>query len=395
MPIDLTELGRKLRNIRQDILKISLDEVFARTNIPVSDLANMEGGFLEPTGDQILILSDIYNEPFQYFISYQKSATLERATDLYRMHGDKFTPSDRRQMQEFLLLCRFEHELESMMGGRPRTHEYKSTPDKKYKKGHGQENAEGVRRELNLADMPVENAFHLVRQLGCHVFRRRLGNSAISGVFIRHPEIGRCILLNYDEDVYRQKFSALHELGHAILDVDYDVNLTLNEDLASSETGRDWDDRGLREVRANSFAGRLLVPQNVVRQSRLGESLSEKANDILEVCLRYKVNYDVGLRAFKDAKRITDAEFQSLRQKHRIPKASKKDPELEGETALVQQRRYYILERGLSPDYVKTCFEAYHRNLISIGKLADVLRAGIDEVTSIALVYGEQLWGQT
>ncbi|WP_395810532.1 ImmA/IrrE family metallo-endopeptidase [Archangium minus] len=374
---------------------MSVEEVSEHTSIPPSDLMKMENGLLEPTGDQILILSDIYNEPFQYFITHQKSATLERATDLYRMHGDQFSPSDRKQIQEFLLLCRLEHELEAMMGGRPRTRNYVPTPDKKYRKGHGQENAEKLRRDFGLGTSPIANAFHLARELGCHIFRRKLGNSKISGVFMRHPEIGQCILVNYDEDIYRQKFSALHELGHALFDTDYKVNLTFKEDLVSGLKSRGADDKYYREVRANTFAGRLLIPPSAISDISLGSSPEEKADTILKVCLHYKVNYDVGLISFKDAGRIDDAEFQALRQKRKVAMASKVDPEIEGEPGLVKQRRYYILERGLSPDYVKTCFEAYHRKLISIGKLADTLRVSIPQIPPIAAAYGEQIWSET
>ncbi|WP_163865072.1 helix-turn-helix domain-containing protein [Myxococcus eversor] len=392
MPLDLAEISRKLLNIRQDILQLSLDEVAKRANIDIADLRKMEAGLLEPTGDQILILSDIYNEPFQYFITHQKSATVETTTELYRMHGDQFKPSDRAQIQEFLLLCRYEQDLETMMDGRPRVQEYKPTPDEKYKKGHGHKNARNLRNKLKIANAPIDNVFHLVRSLGCHIFRRKLGNSSISGIFIRHPTIGRCILLNYDEDIYRQKFSALHELGHAILDTDYKTNLTFKTDLTSSHKGPLHDSHNLREVRANAFAGRLLVPVEAIQDINIGATIPEKATTTLKICLHYKVNYDVGLIALKEAGKISESDHQALRGTYKIGKEAKIDPEIENEPTQIQQRRHYILDRGLSPDYVKTCFEAYHRRLISIGKLSETLRARIDELMPIATAYGEQLW---
>ena len=391
MGIDLNELGRKLRNLRKDILKLPLEEVASRTGIELAFLERMEAGSVEPTGDQILILSDIYNEPFLYFITYEKSPAIERATELYRMHGDQFSASDRRYVQEFLHLCRMEHEFETMLGGRPRTREYLPTAEKRYKKGHGYENAERLRIQLRLGMGPVDNAFHLVRQLGCHVFRRKLGNSSISGIFIRHPDIGKCILVNYDEDIYRQKFSVLHELCHALLDGDFQVNVTFKNDL---ESGDRVDERDAwREWRANAFAGRLLIPLQVIQAVQLGSSLDEKADAILKVCTAYKANFDVGLIAFRDAKRISQPEYKSLIKKRKIGREAKVDPEIEGEPALVQNRRRYILERGLSPAYVSTCFEAYRQGLISIGKLADALLSRVDELDLISTTYGERLWG--
>lgn len=65
---------------------------------------------------------------------------------------------------------------------------------------------------------------------------------------IRHPEVGRCILVNYDEDVYRQRFTAAHELAHALME-DSEFNVSLSRDGSN-----------LVEVRANAFASHYLVP---------------------------------------------------------------------------------------------------------------------------------------
>jgi Zn-dependent peptidase ImmA (M78 family) len=54
------------------------------------------------------------------------------------------------------------------------------------------------------------------RSIGIHVFRRKLGNSKISGLFIMHPVAGKCALVNSNEDVYRQRFSAAHETIHRL-----------------------------------------------------------------------------------------------------------------------------------------------------------------------------------
>jgi len=99
------------------------------------------------------------------------------------------------------------------------------------------------------------------------------------------------------------------------------------------------------------------------------------------------------LITFLDAKRISRPDYESLLKKRKVGKESKVDPEIEGEPALVQDRRRYILERGLSPAYVSTCFEAYRQRLISIGKLADALLSRVDELELISTAYGERLGG--
>jgi Zn-dependent peptidase ImmA (M78 family) len=82
-----------------------------------------------------------------------------------------------------------------------------------------------------------------------YVFRQKLSNDKISGLFIHHPIAGRCVLVNYDEDLYRQRFTAAHECGHAILDVGEEFGISF---------GTNGND--LREVRVNAFASHYLLP---------------------------------------------------------------------------------------------------------------------------------------
>ncbi len=93
------------------------------------------------------------------------------------------------------------------------------------------------------------------RSVGVHVFRRKLGNSAISGLFIVHPTAGKCALVNYSEDVYRQRFSAAHEMAHAIFDIGSGPSVSYFK-----PQGRD-----MLEVRANRFASCYLMPPEFLR----------------------------------------------------------------------------------------------------------------------------------
>jgi len=56
--------------------------------------------------------------------------------------------------------------------------------------------------------------------------------------------------VNHSEDVYRQRFSAAHEMAHAIFDTDEVASVSY-----FSPHGKD-----LREVRANRFASCFLMP---------------------------------------------------------------------------------------------------------------------------------------
>ena len=85
---------------------MTIGDAARRTGIDSARLDAIENGRTEPTGDEILIIADAYCEPVEYFIMNERSPSIEKATDLYRMYGDTFSSQDRRSIQEFLMLCR-------------------------------------------------------------------------------------------------------------------------------------------------------------------------------------------------------------------------------------------------------------------------------------------------
>ena len=120
MPIDLMELGAKCRRVREEILDMTLMQASELTGIEQARLASIECGAVEPSGDEVLIIADVYGERVEFFITNERSASIEKSSDLYRMYGSTFSSSDRRNIQEFLTLCRMEHEIEALLGSRPR-----------------------------------------------------------------------------------------------------------------------------------------------------------------------------------------------------------------------------------------------------------------------------------
>jgi transcriptional regulator with XRE-family HTH domain len=104
MGINLSMLGAKLGKYR-DQLQETIAEVAAATGIEPTRLASIEAGNLEPTGDEVLILADYFQCDFKFFISNERVAPFEQTETLYRAHGQDFTKSDRRAVQEFLSSC--------------------------------------------------------------------------------------------------------------------------------------------------------------------------------------------------------------------------------------------------------------------------------------------------
>ncbi|MBD2384152.1 XRE family transcriptional regulator [Cylindrospermum sp. FACHB-282] len=375
MTFDLALFSSKLKKYREQF-ENSLDEVSVSTGISVQLLASLENGERKPTGDEVLILADYYKCDYQFFISNEKLAPFEQTETLFRRHGDQFSKQDRWAVQEFLFLCECEEFLLSRLPRR----DYKAfTFIKKgnYFIGHGEEAAKKLRQHLGYSFNEVSsNIYDDFRRLGFHIFRRELGNSNISGLYIRHPVAGKCVLVNYSEDVYRQRFTAAHESAHAILDEEKDFVVSLESDKKS-----------LIEIRANTFASRYLMPPESL--SNIPDSRNWTSAKAIQWANRLKVSTEALAYALKNANLISDeAQVKSVR----VPSYMKIDPELPEDLSIgSRQRKEGLLKRGLSSFYVGLCFDAYYQKFISAGRLAEMLLVDDHELNNIATIYGQIL----
>lgn len=379
MAIDLRTLGSKLAKYRVQLGE-SVDEVAEATGIASPRISGIEAGQLEPTGDEVLILSDHFRCDFKFFISNEQTAPFEQTETLYRAHGADFTKEDRRAVQDFLYLCETE---EFLMGELGRTSvNFAFSPSGSYFKGHGVVAAEGLRAALGYDDRTVpRDIYSEFRSVGVHVFRRKLGNSNISGLFVMHPVAGKCVLINYSEDIYRQRFSAAHEMAHAIFDTAQGASVSFEHPSGSD----------MLEVRANRFASCFLMPPRFLAQlpapSQWNEADAQRwANDLRVSCAALAI-------ALKEA-RLVDEDGYNRISRFRVPREAKVDPELPADlNALQRERKAHLLELGLSDNYVSLCFEGYSAGVISIGRLAEALLCDHGDLAEIASLYGRTLHG--
>jgi len=369
------QLGSKLGRYR---LQFGLEEreVSERTGIPTESIKLIERGLQAPTGDQLLILADLFLCDYKFFLSNERLAPFEQTESLFRRYGQDLSREDRWAIQELLFLCENEEFLQDALGRRPKMIPA-FTPRGAYYKQQGWDAAGYVRGALGLADKEVvQDPFPLFRSLGLHVFRRRLENSNISGVFIKHPLAGRCVLVNYDEDPYRQRFTASHEVAHAILDAD-------EPEPTISFQGPDGD---LREVRANAFASAFLVPPESIKHLD-PNLLSEDA--FLDLCNRLMVNTQTLIIAFKNFNGVSEnvlSRFSHLR----VRRLNKPDPELGPDlTSTSRERRQRLLEKGISFQYVRLCFDAHREGVISLPRLAEVLLLDLGETLKLMASFKE------
>ena len=377
MPLDQRMLGTKLKRYREQF-DLTLGEVSRATGISEPVLDRYEQGLATPSGDEILIFADFYKCDFKFFISNEKLAPFEETATLFRRYGNDFSKRDRWAVQEFLFLAECEHFLQDALHRLPKTSfTYRKTASAG--KQHGPEAASRLRRYLGYSDFEVRlDIYRDLRAIGIHVFRRKLQNSNISGLYVRHPVAGDCILINYNKDIYRQRFTAAHEAAHAILDRQDQLIVSFRNDNES------------REVQANKFASNYLVPATFLRG--IPQPRTWNQQKALEWANKLKVSTEVLAYALK-RERLINSAIVDIIKGVRVPKKDKVDPEIPATlTPQSKERKIHLLERGLSTYYVNLCFEGYRSGIASAARLAEMLLVETDaELRALASVYGEHL----
>jgi Zn-dependent peptidase ImmA (M78 family) len=286
MAFDLKFFGVKLERCRTQ-LQLDLREVSTKTGIEENRLAKLEKGELEPTGDEVLIFADLYKQNYNYFISNQQKTAWEQVDILYRKFWNDFSKEDRWAIREFIFLCEAEEFIFKNLD--LRTIVFDFIPQGTFFKSPGAEAAEKLRINLGLKDDKViYDPYSIFRQLGIHIFRRKLSNSNISGLFINHPTAGKCVLINYEEDTYRQNFTLAHEIGHTIFDYQDVINISFEADK--------WSKKDLKEVRANSFASNFLIPKSLFKKYN---AVHWTDKQIIDIAKQLQVNPEPVLIAMK------------------------------------------------------------------------------------------------
>jgi Zn-dependent peptidase ImmA (M78 family)/transcriptional regulator with XRE-family HTH domain len=378
MAIHLKTLGLKLAKYREQ-----LDETVAAagmaTGIDPARLGQIEAGLSEPTGDEVLILADHFQCDYKFFISNDNVAPFEQTETLYRSASGEFTSEDKRAIQEFLYLCDTEafligalgrsqpvFELPGLAGGVAPTPEVAAAQ------------ARAACDQANPIELP--DVYGAARALGIRVFRRKLGNSNISGLFVMHPVAGKCILVNSSEDIYRQRFSAAHELAHALLDVDQAASVSLKSVRGDQ-----------RETRANKFASNFLMPKALLEKLPAPQRWSEA--DVENWANQLKVSCVALAYALKSAKIITGVQCDVMIG-YRVSRERKVDPELPPNlTAAQLERKSKLLDLGLSNFYVDACFDACQDHHISLGRLCEALLCSPSEMAELSSLYGRSIHG--
>lgn len=369
MPLPHEEIGRRIHHVRKEI-GISDQEMAVALGVGIEVVRRLEEGTLQPIpGDYILIIAQLLKTDFRYFISRDYDDVEEGVRKLFRALADP-KPSDLRALRRFILFSACESELEFLLEiKKPPLPPAFPTRRNVLHKEQGRMAALDERKRLGLGNAPILDIFDLIRSQGIGLTRQRMEDGNLSGTTILHPRAGPYILINYDDDLYRQFFSAAHEYCHVLFDREAlkSKGCVVSYRQAMSE----W-----LEVRANNFASEFLLPLSALERYSKPKSPDDVLDLVMQIGRDYRVNTQTVAIRLKEKQWISQRTVESfLKVRPRtIPLREKRDPEIPNNlTSQQAQRRQVAAEHGVSAYYLELLRRAVTRDLISRLRFAEML----------------------
>lgn len=375
MNFDYHLLGNKLKEAREN-QQYEISEVAEYIDKSAIDYHKIEtGDYITLEGDTLVLLAKLFKIDFRYLVTGNYPSAESQITKLFRQNSE-LSKRDRRAIQAFIRLCETKNDIEKMLN-------VIKHPPKKYTnsdfktnihKNQGIVAAANERERLNITG-GLTNIYSLLRSQNIHIFRRKLEDKNISGVYIRHPHAGHCILINYVDDIYRQNFSTAHEYCHVLFDSE-------SEQRISYDRTNDYI-----EVRANNFASNFLVPSSVFTElTQKVASYDFISTWIINKCKKYMVNKYVLIFRLSDLNIISETMKNNLLsdKKLNVVKTYKEDPELEMVSPNLIAPLQKLMRNGISLEYINLCRSAFNEGFITYSKMVNSLHLDFHEGKQVA-----------
>lgn len=210
--------------------------------------------------------------------------------------------------------------------------------------------ADELRSLWNLGDEPFHNIVELLEEKDIKVIEIET-DDAFSGMSAETRDGYRVIVLNKISDVSvdRKRFTALHELGHHLLNLD---NFK--------------DDKATEENMCHYFAGAMLLSKNNLHSELGGKRKNIHLKELIFIKEQYGISMQAILHRAKNLNYISEHHFNEQRKIFKGLKIQKREPGNfcgnEHSTRFLQ-----LIIRAVAEDYITTSKAAALHNV----KLAD------------------------
>jgi Zn-dependent peptidase ImmA (M78 family)/transcriptional regulator with XRE-family HTH domain len=395
MTISQAELGARLRQARE-ATGLTQDEVGRELGISRSAITLIENGTRAVSSLELDRLAFLYGRDMRDFFAAEFGAENALA-GLFRRNRDiADDPKSMSALRHCMAVGRELTNLERLVGiDRDPASAVRynlSAPRSKFDAiRQGTAIAEQERRRLGIGGAPVADVTELLEKHGVRTAIVDLPED-ISGLTVFDLEAGPFVATNRGDHLLRRNFSFAHEYAHVLLDCD-----------STGRISRDSERTDLIEVRANSFAANLLMPEACVREvlealgkSTQGRLLAEtpvdddravgieargtaavskiQMHDVVLLAHQFGVSRQVVLYRLRNLRLISDRDLQRLLSEEQAGHGRQLEQLLDLPKPDHAKERNRFRHRFLS-----LALEAYRRAAISRGKLEELFAALLEK----------------
>jgi Zn-dependent peptidase ImmA (M78 family)/transcriptional regulator with XRE-family HTH domain len=388
MTISQAELGARLRQAREST-GLTQDEVGGELGISRSAVTLIESGTRAVSSLELDRLAFLYGRDIRGFFAAEFGAENTLA-GLFRRNRDiADDPKSMNALRHCMAVGRELTNLERLVGiDRDPASAVRynlSAPRSKFDAiRQGTAIAEQERRRLGIGDAPLADVTELLEKHGVRTALVDLPED-ISGLTVFDAEAGPFVATNRADHLLRRNFSFAHEYAHVLLDCD-----------STGRISRDSERTDLIEVRANSFAANLLMPEAGVREilEALGKSMQGRLlaetpvdddravgieargtaavskiqmHDVVLLAHHFGVSRQVVLYRLRNLRLISDRGLQELLSEEQAGHGRQLERLLDLPEPDHAKERNRFRHRFLS-----LALEAYRRTAISRGKLEEL-----------------------
>jgi Zn-dependent peptidase ImmA (M78 family)/transcriptional regulator with XRE-family HTH domain len=309
-----TELGPAIVAAREDA-GLTQDDVAAALGTSRQAVGYWEQGKRRPRTDQLLQLAALFRTTVDELLATEETPgqpAVQTAAMLWRKSNIELDDDARDGIQGFTdfldFYARLARQMKRDITGLTRSPFLPGAGYGEYAVD-AKRKASEVRHYLGLGQGPVADITGVCEALGITIYRAHLGRDltkTISGAFYKHPVVGFSILVNLDMTRGRRRFTAAHELAHALLHSATDA-------IVVSGTGHRGEQR---EAYADAFAGEFLMPEEGIRRTLEWLGAGPKVDDVepvIRLQRTFNVSYITALVRLRQANIITSVALDKLR----------------------------------------------------------------------------------
>ena len=228
--------------------------------------------------------------------------------------------------------------------------------------------ADRARHALGLDDAPIggfEALRYHVESLGVPVFLWPLKPDPISGLYVRHPELGPVILVNASQYRWRRVFTLAHEFGH--------VWLHRHEHAVVGRIFTGQDPRVI-EKQANTFAAEFLMPEEAVKRAvALLGVVEPRPEDVVRLQRHFGVSYKAMLVRLHRLRMIRQDRLEALEGVSPVRLARELGYPVDGSEVEGSDKPEVPFHKRLPQCYVRAVLEAFEEGRLGEGKAVELL----------------------